>query len=69
MKKINKILLKNILNAMKDNSNITEIEIANRYFYSERTIRRYIKILKNNEYIKMTGNGRRRKWIVLKEKV
>lgn len=54
-----------ILKEINNNSNITEVEIAKRYYYSERTIRRYIKDLKNEKIIKLIKNGKERYWKLL----
>ncbi len=64
MKVIDEILLKDILWEIKNNNQVTEIYLANKYLCSERTIRRYIKILKNKNLVKIEGYGRKRKWIV-----
>ncbi len=59
-------LLKNIYEDIKLNNYITEIELSKKYHVCERTIRRYIKILKNKKLVVLMGTGRKRKWIVRK---
>ena len=66
MKLIDKELLKKIYKEIATNDNVTEVLLAQKYYCSERTIRRYIKILKENKYITMEGAGTKRKWIILK---
>ena len=66
MREINKYLLEDIINEIKDNGNITEKEISNKYYYSERTIRRYFKILKDKGFIELVKSGNRNKWIIRK---
>ena len=66
MKIINKELLHDIYEEIINNNEVTEIFLAEKYYCSERTIRRYIKILKDNKYITIEGTGRKRKWIILK---
>ena len=66
MKLIDKELLQKIYWEIANNDNITEVLLAEKYYCSERTIRRYIKLLKENKYIVMKGTGRKRKWIILK---
>ena len=51
MKYIDKNLLDNIWHDLQ-NYKITERELANKYGCTERTIRRYIKILKNQNILK-----------------
>ena len=66
MKLIDKDLLQKIYLEIANNDNTTEVLLAEKYYCSERTIRRYIKILKDNKYITMVGTGTKRKWIILK---
>ena len=66
MKKIDENLLDNIYKDIVNNFEITEVFLAKKYYCSERTIRRYIKILKDQKYITIEGTGRKRKWIILK---
>ena len=66
MKLIDKDLLQKIYQEIANNDEVTENLLAEKYYYSERTIRRYIKILKDNKYITMEGSGTKRKWIILK---
>lgn len=58
-------LLQNIYEEIKSNSKITEREIAKKFFYSERTIRRYIKVLKEENKIEIINTGRRKVWKIL----
>ncbi len=66
MKLIDKDLLQKIYWEIANNDNVTERVLAEKYYCSERTIRRYIKILKDNKYITMVGYGTKRKWIIIK---
>lgn len=56
-----------ILKEIKNNPKITQRELAYKYDYSERNIRRYFKILKDKDYIKYVSKGKKSKWIILKE--
>ena len=67
MKKIDKNLLEKLFNEIKNNSQVTEIYLANKYLCTERTIRRYLKILKENNYISLYGYGRKRRWKINKK--
>ena len=58
--------LKNIIDDIKNNPCITEKELANKYFCHERSIRRYIKVLKDNNIIKISGSGIKKKWIIIR---
>lgn len=62
MKKINKEMLEIILIEIKVNSKVTELTLANKYGYTERTIRRYFKILKDSGKIKLIDTGKKRAW-------
>ncbi len=62
MRKRNEGLLEIILNEIKDNSKITEMELAKKHYYTERTIRRYFKILKDSGKIKLVNTGKKREW-------
>ncbi len=66
MLSINETLLNNIIEEMEKNNQITEIYLASKYFYSERTIRRYINILKKKKKIILIGTGKKRCWKVYK---
>ena len=66
MKYKDKNLLDNIWHDLQ-NYKITERELANKYGCTERTIRRYIKILKNQNMIKLEGKGTKSKWVILKQ--
>ncbi len=59
-------LLTSIYKELKNNQSVTENYLMNKYECSERTIRRYIKILKDNKYIELIGYGRNRRWNILK---
>ena len=48
IKKINFKLLNSIIQEIKNNDKTTQPYLAKKYGYSERTIRRYFKILKND---------------------
>jgi len=65
MQKINKGLLVMILIEIKVNSQITEKELAKKYYYTERSIRRYIKILKDDGKIKLVKVGKKRSWEII----
>lgn len=58
-------LLNIILKEITNNSLITEKKIGENYGYSERTIRRYFKILKDNNIIVLERNGSKRKWKII----
>lgn len=48
------------------NNKVTEIYLAQKYKVHERTIRRYIKDLKDNNLIKLSIEGKNRQWIIIK---
>lgn len=62
MKIIDADLLTNIIEEIKYDFQITENKLAQKYGVSERTIRRYIKILKDNGKLKLINNGKKKKW-------
>ena len=64
MKIVNKKLLKKIYNELKLNSKVLQKELAIKYSVSERTIRRYYKILKESGYIVQQSTGRKTMWYV-----
>ena len=66
MKVLNKELFKTIYNEIKINSKISQKQLSTKYNVCERTIRRYIKILKDNGYIKYIVNGKDKRWYILK---
>ena len=66
MKKI-KINLQTIYNEIKINPKITQVKLAEKYGVSERTIRRYCKVLKDYGYIKYIINKKNSRWFILKE--
>lgn len=57
-------LLELVYNEIKNNTNITEREISEKTFYNERTIRRYVKKLKEKGLIESVNTGRKHYWIV-----
>ena len=61
---LNKDLLVSIFKDIKNNPYITEKELGNKYNYHERTIRRYIRILKNDNLLDRNNTGIRKKWII-----
>ena len=63
---VNKGLLKKIYNELKLDSKVSQIELARKYNVSERTIRRYYKILKDNGYIVQQSSGRKTIWHIIK---
>lgn len=65
MQRVNEELLKLIILEIKNNNKITEKELANKYYYSERTIRRYFKILKDSDQLKLINTGKNRCWKLL----
>ncbi len=64
MKKINYQFFYYIIKEMRHNNLITENALAKDLHVSERTIRRYIKILKDNKVIFLEGYGEKRVWVV-----
>jgi len=62
MKKDNKLIFKKIYNEIKINPKVTEKTLSNKFNYSERTIRRYMKILKDDKKIYLDGYGRKKIW-------
>ena len=67
MKIKNSELYQNILEEIKNNSKITEEELAKKYLVSERTIRRYIKELKEKKKIILKNVGKKREWKLIEE--
>jgi len=61
----NNELYQKIIEEIEKNSRITEIELADKYEVSERTMRRYFKDLKDNKKIKMLKRGKDREWKIL----
>ncbi len=49
---------------IKENTYITEKELAIKLNVTERTIRRYIKHLKDNKIVRLEGNGINKRWVV-----
>ena len=45
-----------------NNNNVTTKSLANKYNFSERTIRRYLAILKNNNIIAYHRDGLNKGW-------
>lgn len=56
-----------ILNEIKQNNKVTEVYLAQKYEVHERTIRRYIKDLKDNNIIKLSIEGKNRQWIIIEK--
>lgn len=56
-----------IINNLLKNPRITEKELAQKYLISERTIRRYLKVLKDKNIIEYYKNGKTRYWITKKK--
>lgn len=54
-----------IFEEISRNPRVTEQCLAKQMGYSERTIRRYIKILKDKGLINMIGLGKKRKWQII----
>ena len=65
MKILNEGLFIYIIERINENPLITEKKISRETGYSERTIRRYIKILKDNKKILLIKNGKNRCWKIL----
>ena len=65
MKYKNYELLDKILMEIRNNSKITENFIAKKYLFSERTVRRYFKYLKDNKKIILINKGKDREWKIL----
>ena len=60
-----KNISRKILLEIKNNKNITEKELAKKFNYSERQIRRFIKELRDIQKIKMEGFGKKKIWKIL----
>ena len=58
-------LYSNVISEIKNNSFITERELADKYLVTERTIRRYIKELKDSKKITLVKIGKIRMWKIL----
>ena len=56
-----------IISNLLKNPRITEKELAQKYLISERTIRRYLKVLKDKNIIEYYKNGKTRYWITKKK--
>ena len=65
MRRLKQDFFKLIIKEMKENNTVTEISLAAKFKVSERTIRRYIKILKDEGKISLDGYGEKRIWKVL----
>ena len=59
-------LLKYIYEEIVDNPKITEKYLASKYSITERTVRRYIKVLKDRDYIFVKSSGIKKQWIATK---
>lgn len=57
-------LLENILKEIKEDENITELKIAEKYDYTERTVRRYFKLLKDENKIELIKDGKNQRWLI-----
>lgn len=65
MRKKNNELYNKILEEIRNNNMVTEVIIANKYLINERTVRRYIKELRNSNKIILIGTGKNRYWKIL----
>ncbi len=65
MRVINTRLLSLIFEDIKNNNKITECFLAEKYNLSERTIRRYIRLLKNQGLLTSKDFGRKKVWQVI----
>lgn len=65
MKYKNDKILTIIIEEIKKDPKITEVKLAKITSYTERTIRRYIKILKETSVIKRVGFGKNGKWQII----
>lgn len=61
---LNKVLLYSIYEDIKKDNYIREKELSKKYFYSVRTIRRYIGILKKKGLIDTEIKGPYHKWMI-----
>ena len=62
-------ILNLILGEIEKNPFVTEKEIGNKYYYHERTIRRYIRVLKDRKILNIEKSGVKKKWIILKNNI
>lgn len=65
MKKVNYKFLRDILLEIMNNSQVSEKKLAEKFGYSERTVRRYIKILKDENIIRLEKTGKIKNWKIL----
>ena len=65
MKTKNEEMYEFIVMEIKSNREVTEKYLAEKYNFSERTIRRYIKDLKDNKKIILNKKGNLRYWQIL----
>ena len=65
MKKIRKDLINSIYVELKANDKVTEKELSQVFCVSERTIRRYIKSLKDKNYIELINHGKKKQWKII----
>ena len=65
MKKIRKDLVISIYMELKANDKVTEKELSQMFLVSERTIRRYIKSLKDKNCIEFINYGKKKKWKII----
>ncbi|MEG0359865.1 MAG: winged helix-turn-helix transcriptional regulator, partial [Anaerorhabdus sp.] len=54
-----------ILDLILENEEITQMDIAKRLVLSDRTVRKAMATLIENEVIKREGSSRKGKWIIL----
>ncbi len=57
-------LLFDIINDINNNEPVSTSYLVNKYHYNERTIRRYMHYLKDNNLIKLVRVSNNRKWIL-----
>ncbi len=57
-------LLFDIINDINNNEPVSASFLATKYNYNERTIRRYMQYLKENNLIKLERVSNNRKWIL-----
>ena len=62
MKVIDYNLLLSLIEELNKNSKITQKELMKKYEVSERTIRRYLKILKDENLLILEAKGKNRNW-------
>ena len=55
---------KKIIELIKDNASITQIEISKKLNINDTTVMRNLKVLKNNNIIKRVGSTKNGQWII-----